>query len=162
VLAWVRQAVVNQRTIRTIMVTAGTCAVVVIHVIMARATEATPMRFTLVYFSAIIAIARESFIASAVVMLPVNAAARGVLVARRGGTRVNFGHMNFNCTVERLRGDSIIFSFYQDAITSKHVIVITKMRIHGQVRHVLLFIIDARGLIRTFVFDSKRILVIQK
>ena len=109
------------------MISTRAGAVVIIHVIMTRTTVAARIRVTLVYFRAVKAIALETFIARARVILPINAAARGILRTRGPRAGVNFGHANVNRAVKYFRGNSVIFGFYQNLIASNDVIIVTEV-----------------------------------
>lgn len=94
---------------------------------MARASVTARIRVTLVYFSTVKAVTLEPFIARTRVILPINATARGIRGTRRPRAGVNFGHVNFNRAVKCFRGNSVIFGFYQNLITSNDVIIVTEM-----------------------------------
>ena len=109
------------------MISTRARAVVIIHVIMARAAVAARIRVTLVYFSAVKAVTLETFIARARVILPINAAARGIFGTRGPRARVNLGHVNVNRAVKCFRGNSIVFGFYQNLIAPNDVIIVTEV-----------------------------------
>ena len=94
---------------------------------MARAAVAARIRVTLVYFSAVNAVTLEPLIARARVILPVNAAARGIFGARGPGAGVNFGHVNVNRAVKCFRRNSVVFGLYQNLIAPNDVIIVTEV-----------------------------------
>ena len=126
-MTWVRKAIIDKRAVRTVVISTGARAVVIIHVIVARAAVAARIRVTLVYFSAVKAVTLEPFVARARVILPVNATAGGVRRTRGPRAGVNFGHVNINRAVKCFRGNSVVFGFYQNLITSDNVIIVTEM-----------------------------------
>jgi len=127
VLTWVRKAIVDERAVRAVVISTGAGAVVVIHVIMARAAVAARIRFTLVYFSAVTSIKLEPFVARARVILPINATARRIHGTPGPRAGVDLGHVNINRAVKCFRGNSVVFGFNQNLIASNDVIIVTEV-----------------------------------